>query len=100
MTVGIGIPLKVAYNMKKFFILLAAVIVFNAAKSATVFPIATNPAVVNFGGGISFDGTNYFVGFLSGTNIVSQRVSGTNGSLLGSQIVVGNNPGFPPAIAG
>jgi hypothetical protein len=86
--------------MKKFFVLLAAVLAFNAAKSATVFPIATNPAVVNFGGGVAFDGTNYFVGFLSGTNIVAQRVSGTNGSVLGSPIVVGSNPGFPPAIAG
>lgn len=86
--------------MKKFFVLLAAVFAFNAAKSATVFPIATNPAVVDFGGGVGFDGTNYIVGLISGTNIVNQRVSGTNGSLLGSQIVVGSNPGFPPAIAG
>jgi hypothetical protein len=86
--------------MKKFFVLLAAVFVFDAANAATVFPIATNPAVVNFGGGVGFDGANYIVGFIAGTNVVNQRVSGTNGSLLGSQIVVGSNPGFPPAIAG
>jgi hypothetical protein len=86
--------------MKKFFVLLAAVFVFDAANAATVFPIATNPAVINFGGGVGFDGTNYIVGFIAGTNVVNQRVSGTNGSLLGSQIVVGSNPGFPPTIAG
>jgi hypothetical protein len=87
-------------SFKKIFTILSVVLAVGAAKCATVFPIATNPAVVNFGGGVSFDGTNYFVAFLSGTNIVSQRVSGTNGSLLGSPIVVGSNPGFPPAIAG
>lgn len=66
--------------------------------NAQVFPIATNPAVIEFAGGVAFDGTNYMVGFVSGTNIVGQWVS-TNGTLIGSPLQIGSNPGFPPAAA-
>jgi hypothetical protein len=65
---------------------------------ADVFPVATNPAVTEFLGGVAFDGTNYLVGLVSGTNMVGQRVS-ADGQLLGSPAVVGANPGFPPAAA-
>src|SRR5471032_961631 len=87
--------------MKKFFVLLAAVLVFNAAKSATVFPVATNLTTVNLGNEIAFDGTNYLAGFVSGANqnLVGQLISATNGSLIGSQLVIGTNVGFPPASA-
>ena len=64
-----------------------------------IFPIATNPNVVQFGGGLTYDGTNYFAGFFAGTNICAQILS-SNGTLIGPQIIVGSNPGFPPAIAG
>jgi len=65
---------------------------------AQVFPIATNPAVFELGGGAVFDGSNYLVGFVSGTNIVGQRISPT-GALVGAPVVVGTNVGFPPAVA-
>ncbi|MFM2295782.1 MAG: hypothetical protein RLZZ350_2195 [Verrucomicrobiota bacterium] len=63
-----------------------------------IFPIATDPSVVQFGGGLSFDGTNYIAGFLSGTNVCSQTFS-SNGTLVGSQVIIGGSPGFPPALA-
>ena len=65
---------------------------------AQVFPIATNPAVIEFGGGMAFDGTNYFAGVVYGANVGGQRVL-ADGQLSGSPVVVGSNPGFPPAVA-
>lgn len=64
-----------------------------------IFPIATDPNIVQFGGGLTYDGTNYIAGFVAGTNICAQILS-SNGTLIGPQIIVGSNPGFPPAIAG
>jgi len=66
--------------------------------AGAIFPVATNAALLEFSGGLAFDGTNYLVGFLSGTNLIGQRIS-TNGLLLAPTIAVGANPGFPPAVA-
>ncbi|HEX3890617.1 MAG TPA: hypothetical protein VHX90_07180, partial [Verrucomicrobiae bacterium] len=70
--------------MRKISILLTAVLFFNAARAATVFPIATNLSVIQLGNEIAFDGTNYLAGFVSGANqnLVGQLVSATNGSLI------------------
>lgn len=88
--------------MKTIMVLLKAftlaLLVTTQARAAAVFPIATNPAVVEFSGGTAYDGTNYFVMMEVGTNLVGQLFS-TNGTLIGSQIVIGSNPGFPPAAA-
>jgi len=65
-----------------------------AATGTMVFPIATNPAVIAYSEDIAFDGTNYLVQMLIGTNasavtnVSVQLVSGS-GALLGSQIVIG-----------
>ena len=64
-----------------------------AAQAATVFPIATNPVVVQLGWNVAFGKTNYLVSFVSGANKVTQLVS-TNGTLLGSPVVVGTNLTF------
>ncbi len=87
--------------MKKFpfhWLVLAAVVFANNAKATTVFPIATNPAVVEVSGGIATCGTNYYAMIVSGTNLVGQLI-GTNGTLIGGQTNIGFNPGFPPAAA-
>lgn len=65
---------------------------------AGVIPVATNSAVIEFAGGLAFDGANYLVGLVSGTNLVGQAIS-TNGQLAGAPITLGGNPGFPPAAA-
>lgn len=70
---------------------------FNDLGTAATFPIATNASVVEFGGGMLFDGTNYLAGLLSGTNVILQRFS-ANGTLLGPPLTVGSNPGFPPIV--
>jgi hypothetical protein len=59
-----------------------------------VFPIATNPALVEFSDGIAFDGTNYLVGMLAGTNISAQFFS-SNGTLIGPLVTIGQSLGFP-----
>ncbi len=66
--------------------------------NAGVFPVATNSAQVEFSGGAFKVGSNYLVGFVSGTNVVVQPVSGS-GQLIGSPVTMGANPGFPPAVA-
>lgn len=40
--------------------------------------------------------TNYLVGYVAGTNLMGQRLS-AQGQLLGAPLVLGANPGFPPA---
>jgi hypothetical protein len=71
---------------------LAAAFFLNDAEAAVVFPVGTNADVVEACVGISFDGTNYLFGLVSGTNVCAQLVSAT-GALIGSLINVGNNPG-------
>ena len=71
---------------------LAAAFFLNDAEAAVVFPVGTNADVVEVCAGISFDGTNYLFGLVSGTNVCAQLVSST-GALIGSLINVGNNPG-------
>lgn len=77
---------------------LAIVAGIHQINATTVFPIATNLSVLEVNCGIAFGGTNYLVGMEVGANVVGQLVS-TNGTLQGSQIIVGSNPGFPPNIA-
>lgn len=64
---------------------------------AAVFSVATNPAIQEIAGGVVPIGTNYLVGLVSGTNIVGQRISGS-GNPEGAAVVIGSNPGFPPAV--
>jgi hypothetical protein len=63
-----------------------------------VFPVATNPVLTEFAGGMAFDGTNYLAGVIYGNGVGGQRVL-ADGRLSGSPAVVGANPGFPPAVA-
>src|SRR5208283_3949385 len=79
-------------------IVLAMLAGVHQTNAATVFPIATNLSRLEISCGIAYGGTNYLVGMEVGTNVVGQLVS-TNGTLQGSQISVGSNPGFPPNIA-
>ena len=78
--------------------LLLFLVVIGGTVPAAVFPVATNPAVLEFSGGAVALGTNYFVGYVVGTNITGQLVSGA-GQLVGAPLLVGANPGFPPAVA-
>lgn len=80
----------------RLFITLALFTTFTRpAQGTTVFPIETNPAVIAYGTGIAFDGTNYLVEGLTGmntngvTNVNVQLVS-TTGTLIGSSINVGS----------
>lgn len=68
------------------------------AANAASFPVATNPAITEIGGGVVFSVTNYLAGFVSGTNIVVQKIS-LSGDREGEPVVLGSNPGFPPAAA-
>lgn len=91
--------MKTKLQLKPFSLALALATAFslNAARGSTIFPIATNASVVEFGGGLLFDGTNYMAGLMSGTNVNMQRFS-ANGTLLGPPLNVGANPGFPPVV--
>jgi hypothetical protein len=51
-------------------------------KATTVFPIATNPSLIEVSGGIARSGSNYLVSILSSTNVCTRLVS-TNGILIG-----------------
>lgn len=78
------------------FGLMGALLSSNA--TADVIPVATNSAVIEFNGGAVTAGTNYLVGYISGTNMTVQLVSG-DGQLSGAPVILGANPGFPPAAA-
>jgi hypothetical protein len=78
------------------FVLMFATAVFGfgAASAAPVFPIETNPAVIVYGDGLAFDGTNYLVAALTGTNSsgvtnVNVQLVAPNGALIGSPMTVG-----------
>ncbi|MGC8990889.1 MAG: hypothetical protein ACP5MD_12280, partial [Verrucomicrobiia bacterium] len=68
------------------------------AANAASFPVATNPAITEIGGGVIFSGTSCLAGVVSGTNIAAQKIS-ASGDREGVPIVIGSNPGFPPAAA-
>ncbi|MFN3409807.1 MAG: hypothetical protein ACK45B_12475 [Limisphaerales bacterium] len=84
------------HSVIKLFSILTAFGLWSAV--AQTFPVATNPPLLEIGGGAFFGSSNYWVGFVSGTNLLGQRVS-PGGQLLGAPIPVGSNPGFPPAAA-
>jgi hypothetical protein len=70
-----------------------------AATGTTVFPIETNPAVIAYGTGIAFDGTNYLVAGLTGTNSsevtnVNVQLVSPSGTLIGSPIYIGGGAGL------
>jgi hypothetical protein len=68
------------------------------AQGVVVYPVATNGAVTQYGGGLATDGTNYLFVFSSGNTNCAQLVS-SNGALLGSQIVLsGGAEGLPPQL--
>jgi hypothetical protein len=65
---------------------------------ADLIPISTNALVPEFGGQAAFAGDRYIVGFVAGTNILSQQVS-RDGQVMGAPSFLGANPGFPPSLA-
>ena len=84
-------------KLQLLFIALAILAAINQADAqggTTVFPIATNTSVEELSGGIAASGSNYLVGYLSGTNECFQMVS-TNGSLLGPVVTNGVSKGNP-----
>jgi hypothetical protein len=89
--------MKTNLQLKPFSLALALAAAFflNAARGSTVFPIATNVSVVEFGVAGAFDGTNHLLAVQSGTNLSAQLVS-PNGTLIGSPTNFGKNPPFGP----
>ncbi len=68
------------------------------AQGMTVFPVATNGSLTQYGDGLATDGTNYLFVFSSGTNNCAQLVS-SNGNLIGSPITLsGGAAGLPPQL--
>src|SRR5579871_594619 len=76
---------------------LAAGVVAVTEKSiaASNFPIATNPAVLQVGGGVASDGTNFLAGYVAGTNIAVQIFS-PSGALLGGPVNIGKTGNSAP----
>ena len=74
------------------------------AMAASVFPIATNGAASQAGFSAAFDGTNYLVGLQGdGTAAyydISAQLIATNGSLVGSRILIGRTGGTPAVAFG
>ena len=68
------------------------------AQGATIYPIATSTSLEELSGGIAASGSNYLVGYLSGSNICFQMAS-TNGALLGSAVTIGTSEGNPHVAA-
>lgn len=72
------------------------------ATGTTIFPIATNSAVIAYGTGIAFDGTNYLVAGLTGTNSsgvtnVNVQLVSAGGTLIGSPINIGGGASLQSA---
>ena len=63
--------------------------------STAMLPVATNANVVEVSFGLASDGTNYLVGFSSGTNVCAQLVS-SNGTRIGSALILGGGAGVMP----
>ena len=66
-----------------------------SSPSTAMFPVATNANVVEVSFGLASDGTNYLVGFSSGTNICAQLLS-SNGTRIGSALTIGGGAGVLP----
>jgi len=81
-----------------YTIICAAACALGSVNAANVFPVATNNSVTEMGGKAAYLGNNYLASVVSGTNIVGQLVS-PSGQLVGAQVVIGANPGFPPSVA-
>jgi hypothetical protein len=65
-----------------------------AVAGATAYTIATNPAVIAYGTGLAFDGTNYLVLALTGTNAsavtnLNVQLVSPSGALIGAPIYIG-----------
>ena len=60
-----------------------------------MLPVATNASVIEVSFGLATDGTNYLVGFSSGTNICAQLLS-PNGTPIGSALILGGGAGIMP----
>src|SRR5436190_16011380 len=88
--------------MKTQFHKLIAVLILIAgifqSHARTTFPIVNNPAIVEFGAGTAFDGTNYFV-IMATQAALSGQLFSPAGTLVGAQVNIGGHPGFPPAAA-
>ena len=75
--------------------LLAALALFGGVASAQIFPIATTPEVDEvFFQSSAFDGTDYLLTYLSGTNVNVQHISAA-GALLGSPATLGQGREHP-----
>lgn len=79
------------------FVITSVCWMASTAKTSA-FPIATDSAVIEFGGKVTVVGTNYLAGLVIGTNVAGQLLT-MDGQLIGSPVVIGANPGFPPAVA-
>lgn len=64
--------------------------------AASNFSIATNPAVLQVGGGLATDGTNFLLGFVAGTNVAIQIIS-PSGALPGQSVNIGKTGSAAPA---
>ena len=60
-----------------------------------MFPVAVSANVIEVSFGLATDGTNYLVGFSSGTNICAQLLS-SNGTPIGSALILGGGAGVMP----
>lgn len=85
-------------QIQKIVLALILIVSAMASPARTTFPIANNPAVVQFSGGTAFDGTNYFVIMATKTALTGQLFA-PSGALIGTQIAIGGHPGLPPAAA-
>ena len=73
----------------------AAVSLLVSPLSTAMLPVATNANVVEVSFGLATDGTNYLVGFSSGTNVCVQLIS-SNGTPIGSALTLGGGAGVLP----
>ena len=80
-------------RVQNLFVVLAIFGSLHQTNATTIFPIATNANIIEFGGGIASSGSNYLVGFFQNqTNPCVQLVS-TNGSLIGPVLTIGESEG-------
>jgi hypothetical protein len=73
----------------------AAVSLLVSPLTTAMLPVATNANVVEVSFGLATDGTNYLVGFSSGTNVCAQLIS-SDGTRIGSVLTLGGGAGVMP----